>query len=195
MSLKNCPQCQKEFNGGRALKEHMSTEHGGYSDSDIPNESLNQAKEILGSSSLEELAGKAPVTDDAGDTGLQTSKPDGDQQKRGRPKKTADEIEAQNRRKLAMEKIGGVICRKTASLPYTFWAKMAAQDALRLSTEEQKELSDAYLTIAQGYNADFSSPFMGILAALAINAEFVAKRLDLDLSAMDDEEERTGAKI
>jgi hypothetical protein len=178
MAIKNCPKCQREFNGGRALKEHMSAEHGGFSQGDIPSDG-NKAKDILGSSSLDELAGKAPADDAIEPDGIESPK------KTGRPKKNAEEIAAAERRKLAMDKIGGVITRKVASVPYVLWAAMASNDSLRLTKDEQKELADAYLEIARGYDADFSSPFFGVFAAIAINAEFVAKRMGLDLSGSE----------
>lgn len=201
MSIKTCPKCSEEINGSRALKEHMSEKHGGFNSSDIPNETNGQAKEILGTSTLAELAGRAP-TDDTNDSGPNntgnnpdSSTPVAAKPKQGRPKKggpTPEEIEQQKRRARALESIGGVICRKTAALPYRFWAKLAGDDNLKLKSEQVKELSDAYLEICRGYDANFTHPLMGVLAAMAINAEYVAERIGIPLN--DEETEQHGTE-
>jgi hypothetical protein len=180
MSMKTCPKCQAELNGRGALKQHMTDAHGGYTKDDLgPSETGNMAKDILGSSSLEELRGNAP-SDDSRESATADTNGKG---KQGRPKKNAEELAAQEKRKKAMQSIGKVLCRKVASTPYAFWASLVKNDSLRLNPQEQQELTDAYLEICQGYDADFTSPFFGVMAALAINAECIATRLNLDLSA------------
>lgn len=166
--------CSELLPSKKKWKQHMSDVHGGFTNEQLkaamPNTGSEQAKNMLGGQgSLEELAKGAPSTE-------------GEQEKTGpgtvvKTRKPKVDPEEEKRRRLRMERIGGAICKKVASIPYRAWANIAGDPELCLRPDQQKELADAYFEMAQGYGAGFDSPIWGIMAVLAINGDFIAERL------------------
>lgn len=153
-----CSRCISVFATAAELEDHKRRMHAA---EDI-------GRNLLGSESLEDAEVRL------------SAKYSKQQLENGEDLSKEEAAEKRKARKLALEKIGGVICRKAASMPYYLWAGMAGNPDYKLTRAEMEELADAYLEVCKGYNADFTSPVFGVIAAIAINGEIVAKRLGFD---------------
>ena len=112
-------------------------------------------------------------------------------QTKNRTKKEQELAEAEKRAKdqeRALETIGKSICNKLASIPYEVWAAMAADPALKLTPDEQKELADSYFLFVQSMNPDFTKPVWLIGGIILMNSVMISQRLKYmnDKLAQDD---------
>jgi hypothetical protein len=133
---------------------------------------------MAGTSSLAEVAATAPANASAVTEASRA---------RGRarvtatrePVKTPEQIAKEQQQQKAMEIVGKDIMSTIAALPYDTWAFMAADEEMKLTPEEAKELADAYYLLAQTANPDFSKPVWLIGALLFKNVGLVGKRMKI----------------
>lgn len=151
-----CPKCQQECNGETGLRRHMSMSHGGYSTDELKSVGIkpNQkdiARAMAGNASSKEVTDQAPDSEPKiGDAGSQPGK----RARRAKAETLDPEVEA------AKERILRARCARMASLPYTLLAKLVGDDAVKLSQEEEADLTESYVTVARAYGWEGTSKFI-----------------------------------
>lgn len=130
---------------------------------------------MSGYSSIDDVARNAPTfeteTQQAGTPAMSgarkpTRKQVSDQLAEQERRRKIDE----ERRQKAMQVVGERLMVGLANAPYEVWAMLAADPMLRLNPDEQKELADAYMILAQAYEPDFSKPIYLIPTIMLMHA-------------------------
>jgi hypothetical protein len=94
---------------------------------------------------------------------------------------TADAIklaEQLAKRKAALQKIGAKTLEKAANAPYDFWAMLADDNELKLSSEERKELAEAYQLIGEALPLGELPPWITLSLYMAgMHGDLIRTRL------------------
>jgi hypothetical protein len=87
------------------------------------------------------------------------------------------------KRQQALETLGKFFCRELTVIPYDAWSKFYSDPALRLSPEEAQKLTEATFLVVQGFDIDFSSPWIGLLGLVLMHSAAIGHRIQ-HLAAM-----------
>lgn len=146
-----------------------------------PKNQPNAAPEITGMSGFASISEvkKAAEKDSAPELQFAETRPARRSKQSQEAARLAKEAEEKQRRKeIAMQRTGRHLMSKLAAVPYDFWAKFAHDDALKLTPQEHKELTEDYILLVQGFDVDFSSPWFMIFGLAASHAVLVQSRLE-----------------
>lgn len=147
-----CPQCSAEPDGDRAFKTHMTRHHGGYDVETLKKAGIKPnvrdiARSLAGNTSSKDVTDNAPDSEpkvgDTGETKTRTR----------RTKVQTDDPEVL----AAKERILRARCSRMASLPYTLLSKMLGDESVRLSLDEERDLTESYVTVARAYGWEGTS--------------------------------------
>lgn len=97
-------------------------------------------------------------------------------------RKTTADVEADRKaakRQLALETAGRAILKKAAKLPYETWAILASDSDMELTPEQARDLADTYFEIAQGFDIDFSNPYILLFGMAGMHVDLVATRIKI----------------
>ena len=179
-----CYKCTKVCASQKGLMQHFSKSHGGYSTGDLVKSGLTSAKEKeSGSGIARTLAGgfdspgavaaAAPLTDAAAKAAAEESKP------RRSSKLSQADLDKAERAEKARERIGQIICRKAARGPYVACAALLNDPRWLLIDEEEKEITEAMIQLAEASEWDFSRPIFAWIAIVAAHSDAIMARLPL----------------
>lgn len=109
--------------------------------------------------------------------------------------------EREKARQEAIQKIGEEMARDVAGVPYEVWAFVAQDEELRLATDEEKELAEAYHLVAQTLPLSTMNPLL--IAALFLasrNAKIVRKKMmehkkRLEMEGIEEVEQAKAAQV
>lgn len=143
-----------------------------------PEKRQKELRSLSGFGSIDDVAKSAPSS--TGGEPTTRTRTTGTAGRTTTPRQSAAELEAAKkaeRRAIALEGAGKAILKKAASLPYETWAALAADPELKLSELERKELADTYYEIAQGFDIDFSNPWILLVGMAGMHVDLVATRI------------------
>jgi hypothetical protein len=148
-----CPQCSQELESEGGLKRHMTTKHGGYTIDNLKDAGIRPnykdiARALAGNTSAKD------VTDSAPDSEPKIGEGGSEPKTRARRAKVQQEdpdVLA------AKERILRARCSRMASLPYTLLSKIMGEESIRLSLEEERDLTESYVTVARAYGWEGTS--------------------------------------
>lgn len=177
MSVK-CPKCDTTVETPQGLKTHMSKAHKGWTVDDLRAAGVeptarDHLRGMAGADSFAEARAAAPATEQS-----EEEKKASDAAKSPRKSSKREEAELEEKKRLAREKIGGIINKKLASMPYNMWAAMMNDDSIRLTKDELTEIVDAYNQLGEAYGLDYSGKIAALFAVLAVNGDAISKRFD-----------------
>lgn len=180
MSIENlkCEDCEAKglhprITNERGWKQHMSTYHKGWRE-----KGPDVARNLTGFDSAKAVSDSAPETDAAGQPGQPGVAGSGSKTAKPARLSRADAERAEKSDK-AREMIGAILCKKAARGPYVALAAVFNDARWLLLQEEEKELYQAYLQLAESTDADFTKPIWSWIAVLAVNSDILAARLPL----------------
>lgn len=133
---------------------------------------MNEIRNISGFNSLDDVAATAQ------DIINESARKSADK-KRISPK-MKEEAEAQAKavkRALALQTLGKFFCKELTTIPYDLWAKFYDDPVLKLSTEEATRLTEATFLVVQGFDVDFSSPWIGLLGLGLMHSAIIGQRM------------------
>jgi hypothetical protein len=149
-----CPKCSFETESEQGFRTHMSKTHKGYSESDLKSVGLkpNQrdiARGLAGNQSSKEVTDTAPDSEPKiGEAGAPAT----------RTRRTKAQMQQEDPEvAAAKERILRARCSRMASLPYTLLAKLVGDDAVKLSPEEEADLTESYICVARSYGWEGTS--------------------------------------
>lgn len=133
---------------------------------------IEEIRKISGFNSLDEVAQTAQ------DVIRDSAKRSADK-KRISPKQK-EEMEAlakAEQRKRALETLGRFLCREVSVVPYDVWSRFYNDPSLRLSEAEAEKLTEATFLVVQGFDVDFSSPWIGLAGLTLLHGAMIGTRI------------------
>lgn len=149
----------------------------------------DRMKEIRGLSGFNSLDDVAATAQDIINESARKSA----DRKRVTPKQK-EEMEAQlkaQKRALALQTLGKFFCKELTTIPYDLWAKFYNDPALKLSVVEAERLTEATFLVVQGFDIDFSSPWIGLTGLLLMHGAIIGQRMQhlVETGAMGEDKE------
>lgn len=148
---------------------------------------MKEIRNISGFSSLDDVA--ATAEDLVRDSARKSA-----DRKRISPKQR-EEMEAAEKaakRQLALQTLGRFLCRELTVMPYEAWSHFFSDPALRLSPAEAEKLTEAAFLTVQGFDIDFSSPWVGLTGLVLMHGVAVGNRVrhQMEVGAYDDDNKK-----
>lgn len=94
-----------------------------------------------------------------------------------RQKEEAEEAAKIARRQQALQTLGRFLCRELTVMPYEAWSAFFHDPSLRLSQDEAIKLTEAAFLTVQGFDIDFSSPWVGLTGLLLMHGVAIGGRV------------------
>ena len=133
---------------------------------------MKEIRNLSGFSSLDDVA------ETARDIVNESARKQGERKKfTPRQKEELEAAAKEAKRKLALETLGRFFCRELTVIPYDMWAKFYNDPVLRLTPEEATKLTEATFLVVQGFDIDFSSPWIGLLGLVLMHAAAIGHRI------------------
>lgn len=167
-----CPHGDHVSDSERGLKAHMTRTHGGFTVAELEGAGISPTNRDIARAmtpgqfrSAEAVAGAAPSSDAERAPGEQ-------EQPVRRAGKKARDAEVQE----AERKIMYARARRVAKLPYSIWAGIAHDESLRLSPEEEENLTDAWAMLFEAYRWTPDGKLWTLSEVMALEAISIAAR-------------------
>lgn len=94
-----------------------------------------------------------------------------------RQKEEAEEAAKAQRRTMALQTLGRFLCRELTVMPYEAWSAFFHDPSLRLSEDEAVKLTEAAFLTVQGFDIDFSSPWVGLTGLFLMHGVAIGGRV------------------
>ncbi len=160
----------------------MSQQHGGYDAETLKKAGVEPrasdfARQVTGYDSAASVSTEAPESDrDSGDGGEVARGSRGAQKSPGRPRKAEKEARDAEA-KAAIQRILRMRCKRAAVTPYIIWAKALGIEEIKLTPEEEQEVTDGYYSMCLAFGWEGVSKIFAVADALMCNVTPLAERL------------------
>jgi len=108
-----------------------------------------------------------------------TEREPSEEQATQRPTEKRPRTGKEDRRAIALERIGKPTCWFLAGAPYTAVASIMGDPRWKLTQTEQEDIATAYIQFCEAFEIDFSGKIAAIAAIITVNADAIAARAAL----------------